>query len=1161
VLVPLPVAAATTPGTSITLSADVFVSGVQMIGGNDAVAVDDDNALTLAVDEDENGVAPGGRLTYTLTYANRGPDAVNFAMLNLPLPAGATLVSASGGGTDVGGAVSWNLGSLPAGQSGRQQALVQLPGTFVAGDLVDLAAISVTGVNGAGSQGAQADAVTAVGGGTLGIAIEVNPDPVRPNERLRTEITLTNRGAGGFSGFLRVRMPDNVVAMRPAYTFGSAGGCSAVGPSSDCDARDLIQFSIGGIAPGAAMTFSLPPLIAPATADGVLVTWEALVYNGSDFSVQSVGSHTAAVDSNNALTVAVDDISDAVAPGGALAYSLKYGNRGAGALTDAVLRFPVPAGTTVTDAGGGTVASGVVSWDLGTLGAGESGRRVVELAVGAGVAAGTLLRVDAAALDAMNAVAESARGTASTHVGASQGLGLSVETNPDPVRPNERLRTVATISNHTAAELTNVTLRIRVPESVDPFSVNLLNFSTSCSATGVADCDGGDVLFFSLGRVPAGASIGVTIPSLVTNGTADGRLLTWEALANADIGRRTARRHTVAVDNGNALMLGLDDSADAIAPGGALAYSLTYGNRGAGTLTGTTLRLPLPAGTTFVAASDGGVLVGDEVQWTIGNLPGGASGRRQATVTVGAGVAQGTLLVVDSAVIRGTGALPEEGRAVAATSVRANAPMPLAIEVNPDPVRQNARLPTEIAVTNISAAALSITLRARVPDGVGAFPPSLITGGGTGCGNPPTASACDPGELISINVGTLDPGEGTVVSLPPVVADGIESGRLIVWEAIVTGGLESHQSVATHHVAVDNDNALTLSADDTPNGTPAGGVLTYVLTYGNRGATALNDTMLRLPLPAGTTLLGSTGGTLAAGVLSFNLGTLGAGQGGRRQLRLQLGPELPAGSLIWLNGPQISGTSAGTVLETARASEVTPVEAAATLPGLLVTNQLQPDPAQPGQTLAGSINVSNNSGITLQSVTARIRVPELVNGFTQPVAVSGCVGSGPTSSCDPGDIMTWAIQTMTPGQISTLNFAPVVASGAAAPVNGQLFYLYAEAEDSVGRFGTATDTALIGVFTDNDTDQIPQIYDNCLNVANPDQRDTNFDGFGNMCDGDLNNSLGIVNFADLSIFRTVFGLPNEDADFNGNGGIVNFQDLSTFRTLFGLPPGPSALAP
>jgi len=94
---------------------------------------------------------------------------------------------------------------------------------------------------------------------------------------------------------------------------------------------------------------------------------------------------------------------------------------------------------------------------------------------------------------------------------------------------------------------------------------------------------------------------------------------------------------------------------------------------------------------------------------------------------------------------------------------------------------------------------------------------------------------------------------------------------------------------------------------------------------------------------------------------------------------------------------------------------------------------------------------------------------------------------------------------------------------------------------------------------DSDGDGIPDDRDNCINVFNPDQRDTDGDGFGNRCDADLNND-GVVNFADLHLFRQRFGSNDPDADFNGDG-VVNFADLAIFNSLFGQPPGPSALAP
>ena len=94
---------------------------------------------------------------------------------------------------------------------------------------------------------------------------------------------------------------------------------------------------------------------------------------------------------------------------------------------------------------------------------------------------------------------------------------------------------------------------------------------------------------------------------------------------------------------------------------------------------------------------------------------------------------------------------------------------------------------------------------------------------------------------------------------------------------------------------------------------------------------------------------------------------------------------------------------------------------------------------------------------------------------------------------------------------------------------------------------------------DTDGDGVTDSADNCTLVANADQRDTNGDGFGNVCDADLNND-GIVNVVDLGQLRAVFFTANADADFNGDG-VVNVVDLGILRSGFFLPPGPSGVAP
>ena len=98
------------------------------------------------------------------------------------------------------------------------------------------------------------------------------------------------------------------------------------------------------------------------------------------------------------------------------------------------------------------------------------------------------------------------------------------------------------------------------------------------------------------------------------------------------------------------------------------------------------------------------------------------------------------------------------------------------------------------------------------------------------------------------------------------------------------------------------------------------------------------------------------------------------------------------------------------------------------------------------------------------------------------------------------------------------------------------------------------------VTLDTDADGVEDSADNCSVIANPDQRDTNGDGYGNVCDPDLNND-GIVNFADLPLWVPFFNTATSgDADFNGDG-FANFADFAKFPDYFLQPPGPSGIVP
>ena len=112
---------------------------------------------------------------------------------------------------------------------------------------------------------------------------------------------------------------------------------------------------------------------------------------------------------------------------------------------------------------------------------------------------------------------------------------------------------------------------------------------------------------------------------------------------------------------------------------------------------------------------------------------------------------------------------------------------------------------------------------------------------------------------------------------------------------------------------------------------------------------------------------------------------------------------------------------------------------------------------------------------------------------------------------------------------------------------------------------------------DTDGDGVVDGNDNCTLVPNAQtgnvpgtsiplyQLDSDHDGYGNLCDADLNNS-GLVTTADFAMLRSVlnelatYNALSAAADMNGSG-TVTATDFAMLRARLNTRPGPSGLHP
>jgi uncharacterized repeat protein (TIGR01451 family) len=527
-------------------------------------------------------------ITYQITLENSGPGRARSVTVRDSLPSGVVFLSASGGGTLSGSVVTWNYGNLNAGAT-RVETLRVLALLFGTRTNVVRASSATPDPD---SDDLRATVTTTVGGADLSVT-KSGPDKVGLGDTITYLLGLDNAGPGAASNVVTTdSLPPSTTVV------GTSPGATVTGTT--------VTWTRSSVAAGATIvdTLRLVPnspgpitnvvRVSSTTGDSDTDDLRAdlrTVVTGADLSVSKSGPSAANL-------------------GDIVPYVLTVTNAGPDSANAVTLVDSLPPGMTFASAtGGGTISGTAVSWSLGKMAASTQRSETVQLMASSVGAPTNVARAHSPTPDPDLA---DRRATASTTITASADLSLT-KTAEANVGLGDTIRYVLTISNSGPSSATDVSLIDSLPAGV-----------SFMSATGGAAQSGVLVTWPSKATVPSGGS---TVDTMKVVATAPGTIRNVARVSSPTPDPDVADLRATWTTTTSAADLSLTKTAEGtVVLGDTIRYVLTLANGGPNPATGVVLVDSLPAGVTFVSATNGGTLNGTAVTWSKGTISNGGGG-------------------------------------------------------------------------------------------------------------------------------------------------------------------------------------------------------------------------------------------------------------------------------------------------------------------------------------------------------------------------------------------------------------------------------------------------------------------------------------------------------------------------------------------------------
>ncbi|MFL5737671.1 MAG: hypothetical protein ACJ76P_10065 [Actinomycetota bacterium] len=451
------------------------------------------------------------------------------------------------------------------------------------------------------------------------------------------------------------------------------------------------------------------------------------------------------------------------------------------------------------------------------------------------------------------------------------------------------------------------------------------------------------------------------------------------------------------------------DSPDPVTAGNNETYTLHVANAGPSTAHNTTVTDPLPAGTSFVSADNGGTNSAGTVTWNLGDLASGASTDLQLVVKVNA---SRTTNISNTATVATstTDASNANNSATQATTVNTSADVSISKSDSPDPVNAGQSLQYTLNVGNAGPSdAQNVSVSDPLPAGV-----SYVSA------TPSQGSCSQAAGTVTCSLGSVAAGATpsiTINTTAGATGGGISNTATV---SSTTSDPSNANNSSTQGTTITPRADLSVTKSDFPDPVVAGNNETYTMVVTNNGPSTAQSVQLSDPLPAGTSFVSAdSGGSNSAGTVTWNLGSMANGA----TTTVHLTVKVNAGRMSNISNTATvsSSTSDGTPGNNS-ATAGTTVNTSA---DLSITKSDAPDPVVAGNPLTYTLNVANAGPSDATNVVVSDPLPGGVSYSSATPSQGSCSQAAGTVTCSLGTVSA----------SGTASISIVVTAGASGPLS------------------------------------------------------------------------------------------------------------------------------